>query len=114
MGRRAPEVQRPGSFLVARTAKHKAFLRAELAQSRQWGLDVREAGIAELAERTTYYQPSCTELAVWCPEDIYVDEPARPHAGLPFRVPTARRRARVEILESEPAIAVLTSGGRAP
>jgi len=90
MGRRAPDVQRPGSFLVARTAKHKAFLRAELAQSRQWGLDVREAGIAELAERTTYYQPSGTELAVWCPEDIYVDEPARPHAGLPFRVPTAR------------------------
>ena len=41
-------VRQTGSFLVARTAKHQAFLRAELAQSRQWGVDLREADAAEL------------------------------------------------------------------
>jgi glycine/D-amino acid oxidase-like deaminating enzyme len=102
------DVRQPGSFLIARTAKHKAFLQAELAQSRQWGINVREAGIAELAEHASYYQPSGTELAVWCPEDIYIDEPG----SLMRAYLSACQRHGVEILESEPAIAVLTSGGR--
>jgi glycine/D-amino acid oxidase-like deaminating enzyme len=101
-------VQQTGSFLVARTAKHEAFLRAELAQSRQWGVDVREAHIAELAERASYYQPSGTELAVWCPEDIYIEEPG----SLMQAYLSACRLHGVQILESEPAVAVLTSGGR--
>jgi glycine/D-amino acid oxidase-like deaminating enzyme len=101
-------VQRTGSFLVARTAKHEAFLRAELAQSRQWGVDVREADIAELAERASYYQPSGAELAVWCPEDIYIEEPG----SLVQAYFSACRLHGVQILESEPAVAVLTSGGR--
>ena len=102
------DIQRTGSFLIARTAKHKAFLRAELAQSRQWGVEVREAGLAELAERASYYQPSGTELAVWCPEDIYIDEPG----CLMQAYLSACRLHGVEILESESVIAVLTSGGR--
>jgi glycine/D-amino acid oxidase-like deaminating enzyme len=102
------DVRQLGSFLVARTARHKAFLRAELAQSRQWGVAVREADTAELAERTTYYQPSGTELAVWCPEDIYIDEPG----DLMQAYLSASRLHGVEILEAEPAVAVLASGGR--
>ena len=102
------DVQQPGSFLIARTARHKAFLRAELAQSRQWGVDVREADLAELAERTSCFQPSGTELAVWCPEDIYIEEPG----SLIQAYLSACRLHGVEILESEPVIAVLTSGGR--
>jgi glycine/D-amino acid oxidase-like deaminating enzyme len=101
-------VQRTGSFLVARTAKHKAFLRAELAQSRQWGVDAREADPAELAERAGYYQPSGGELAVWCPEDMYIEEPDR----LVQAYLAACRLHGVQILESEPATAVLTSGRR--
>jgi glycine/D-amino acid oxidase-like deaminating enzyme len=40
------EVTRPGSFLIARTAEHRDLLRRELAQSRRWGADVREASRA--------------------------------------------------------------------
>ena len=101
-------VQQTGSFLVARTAKHQAFLRAELAQSRQWGVDVREADTAELAERAVYYQPSGSERAVWCPEDMYIEEPG----SLIQAYLSACRLHGVEILESEPATAVLTSGRR--
>ena len=36
-------VARPGSFLIARTAQHREYLCRELAQSRSWGADVREA-----------------------------------------------------------------------
>ena len=101
-------VRQTGSFLVARTAKHQAFLRAELAQSRRWGVDVREADTAELAERTAYYRPSGSELAVWCPEDMYIEEPG----SLIQAYLSACRLHGVEILESEPATAVLTSGRR--
>ncbi|HXP56175.1 MAG TPA: FAD-binding oxidoreductase [Streptosporangiaceae bacterium] len=101
-------VQRTGSFLVARTAQHQAFLRAELAQSRRWGVDVREASPAELAERAPYYQPSGTEQAVWCPEDVYIEEPA----ALMQAYLSACRRHGAQICENEPAVTVLTSGGR--
>lgn len=101
-------VQRTGSFLVARTAQHQAFLRAELAQSRQWGVDVREAGRAELAERASYYQPSGAEQAVWCPEDLYIEEPG----ALVEAYLSACRLHGVQIYQSEPAAAVLTLGGR--
>jgi hypothetical protein len=36
-------VARSGSFLIARTAQHREFLVRELAQSRSWGADIREA-----------------------------------------------------------------------
>ena len=43
-----------GSFLIARTVRHRQFLRRELAQSRRWGADVREATRAQLADRLSY------------------------------------------------------------
>jgi glycine/D-amino acid oxidase-like deaminating enzyme len=101
-------VQPTGSFLIARTPQHQAFLRAELAQSRQWGVDVREAAPAELAERAPYYQSSGAEQTVWCPEDIYIEEPG----ALMEAYLSACRRHGVQLYESEPAVAVLTSGGR--
>jgi glycine/D-amino acid oxidase-like deaminating enzyme len=101
-------VQRSGSFLVARSPKHQAFLRAELTQSRRWGVDAREADPAELAERAAYYQPSGSELAVWCPEDMYIEEPD----SLTQAYLSACRLHGVQILESEPATAILTSRGR--
>jgi glycine/D-amino acid oxidase-like deaminating enzyme len=69
---------------------------------------VREADTAELAERTAYYRPSGSELAVWCPEDMYIEEPGSLIQAYLF----ACRLHGVEILESEPATAVLTSGRR--
>jgi glycine/D-amino acid oxidase-like deaminating enzyme len=69
-------VARPGSFLVARTARHGRFLRGELAQSRRWGADVREATRAHLADGLSYYRPAGEDFALWCPEDIYIEEPA--------------------------------------
>src|SRR5260370_28955614 len=49
------EVTRSGSFLIARTGEHQAYLRTEAAQSRGWGADVREARPGEPAGRLAHY-----------------------------------------------------------
>src|ERR1700730_19409673 len=69
-------VAAPGSFLIARTAQHRQLLGQELAQSRRWGADVREATRAQLAGRLSYYRPVGDDFALWCPEDTYIEEPA--------------------------------------
>src|ERR1700761_7731923 len=69
------QVTRTGSLLVARTDAHKAYLRTEAAQSRGWGVDVRDAGPGQLGD-VAFYQPGGDEYALWCPEDIYIEEPA--------------------------------------
>src|SRR5580658_2121261 len=70
------EVASSGSFLIARTSEHKQYLRAEARQSRGWGADVREASTADLAGRLSFYRPDGKELALWCPADIYIEEPS--------------------------------------
>ncbi len=99
---------RSGSFLIARTGRHKALLRAEAGQSRGWGADVREAAPADLAGRVSYYRGSGGELALWCPEDIYIDEPM----SLVRAYLEACRLHGVELLESEAVTGVLVTGGR--
>src|SRR5579862_6838770 len=47
-------VARSGSFLIARTAQHREYLRRELVQSRRWGADVREATPAQVAALSYY------------------------------------------------------------
>jgi sarcosine oxidase subunit beta len=42
-----------GSFLIARTDQHREYLHRELAASRGWGADVREATPAQLAGSST-------------------------------------------------------------
>ncbi len=105
------EVARSGSFLVARTGTHRDFVLAEAAQSRAWGADVRQVAPADFARRVSYFR--CRrpdeELAVWCPEDIYIEEPM----SLVRACLEACRRRGVEVLESEPVIGVPFSGGRA-
>src|SRR5262249_33121792 len=66
----------PGSFLIARAAQHRDYLARELAQSQGWGADVREADPALVAGRASYYRASGQEFALWCPEDVYIEEPA--------------------------------------
>jgi glycine/D-amino acid oxidase-like deaminating enzyme len=104
------DVARSGSFLVARTDKHRDYLLAEATQSRGWGADVQQASPADLAERVSYYHVSESgeELALWCPEDVYIEEPI----SLVRASADACRRHGVEILESEAVVGIPFSGGR--
>ena len=65
-------VARCGSFLIARTGPHREFLCRERDQSRRWGADIREATVPKLS----YYHPVGDDFALWCPEDVYIGEPA--------------------------------------
>ena len=78
LGRGAAGRGASGSLLVARSAGHKKLLAAELGQSRRWGVDLAEISPAEAAERTGgYYHAAGDEDVVWCPEDVYIEEPGR-------------------------------------
>jgi glycine/D-amino acid oxidase-like deaminating enzyme len=98
------DVVRSGSLLVARTDEHKAFLMTEARQSRSWGVDVQDVG----AGRRCYYQGDGHELAIWCPEDIYIDEPS----DLVRAYVTAARLHGAELLECERVTSITTSAGR--
>jgi len=100
------DVTRSGSFLVARTDAHKEYLRTEHSQSSGWGADVQPAGA--LGERVSYYRAGGGEMALWCPEDIYIAEPmdmVRAYA-------LASRQHGAEILEGEAVTAITFSAGR--
>jgi glycine/D-amino acid oxidase-like deaminating enzyme len=101
-------VARPGSFLIARTAQHRQFLGRELEQSRRWGAEVREATRAQLAGGLGYYSPAGDEFALWCPEDIYIDEPA----SLIQAMLAACQRRGAEVAENEPVTGITVTAGR--
>jgi glycine/D-amino acid oxidase-like deaminating enzyme len=101
-------VARSGSFLVARTARHRAYLETEAAGSRSWGADVREAAPADLAGQVSYYRGYGEEFALWCPEDVYIEEPM----SLVRAYLEACAGHGVEVLESEEALSLPVSGGR--
>jgi glycine/D-amino acid oxidase-like deaminating enzyme len=101
-------VARSGSFLIARTDRHRSYVLTEAGQSRGWGVDVREASHAELAARVSYYRGSGDETVVWCPEDVYIEEPM----SLVRAYLSACLAHGVEVLESEPAVSAVMSGGR--
>jgi glycine/D-amino acid oxidase-like deaminating enzyme len=102
------EVARPGSFLIARTDEHRAYLRAEAEQSMGWGVEVWEARPGELAGQVSYYQGDGGELALWCPEDAYIEEPI----SLVRAYEAACRQRGTTILEHEAVTAITLSGGR--
>jgi glycine/D-amino acid oxidase-like deaminating enzyme len=97
-------VARSGSFLIARTARHREFLRRELAQSRGWGADVREA----IPRQLSYYQPVGDAFALWCPEDVYIEEPA----SLIQACLAACLRHGAVVTENEPVTAIPVTAGR--
>jgi glycine/D-amino acid oxidase-like deaminating enzyme len=101
-------VARSGSFLIARTAQHREYLARELAQSRSWGADVREADPALAAERVSFYRAAGEEFALWCPEDIYVAEPT---ALIEAYLAACRLRG-VVVAENEPVTGIPVTGGR--
>ena len=103
------EVARPGSFLIARTVQHREYLLRELAQSRRWGVDVREASPEQLADGISYYRAGGGEFALWCPEDVYIEEPL----SLVRAYLDAYRRHGGVLLENEPVVAITRTYGRA-
>ncbi len=102
------EVARSESFLIARTARHREYLLRELAQSRGWGADVREAAPGLVAERVSYYRAAGEEFALWCPEDIYIAEPG----SLIEAYLAAFRLHGGMVAENEPVTGIPVAGGR--
>jgi glycine/D-amino acid oxidase-like deaminating enzyme len=102
------DVARSGSFLIARTAQHRDYLARELAQSRGWGADVREANPARVAGGLSYYRPAGEVFALWCPEDVYIEEPA----GLIRAYLAACRLHGVVVAEHEPVVGIHVTHGR--
>jgi glycine/D-amino acid oxidase-like deaminating enzyme len=102
------DVRQSGSFLIARTDEHREYLRAEARQSGGWGVDVRPAGPADLHDRLPYFRAGGAELALWCPEDIYIEEPA---ALIGAYVAACARRG-VQLLENEAVGAITLTAGR--
>jgi len=101
-------VARSGSFLIARTGQHREFLCRELEQSRRWGADVREATTAQVADRLSYYQPGGDDFALWCPEDVYIEEPA----SLIQACLAACQRYGAVVAENEPVTGISVTAGR--
>jgi len=102
-------VTRTGSYLVARTGAHREYLRAEARQSLGWGVGLRQASARDLTDAVSYYQDAgSTELALWCPEDVYISEPI----DLIGAYQAAARRHGAELLEHEAVTAITLSGGR--
>jgi len=102
------DVATPGSLLIARGGGHKKLLAAELAQSLRWGVDLAGISPAEAGQRTGgYYLPAGDEDVVWCPEDVYIEEPG----ALIDAYLAAAQRAGVQVLADEPVTAVTTSAG---
>jgi glycine/D-amino acid oxidase-like deaminating enzyme len=72
-----------------------------------WGADVREATGAQLAG-LSYYQPDGDDFALWCPEDIYIEEPASFIQALL----AACQRHGALVTEHEPVTAIPVTAGR--
>ena len=98
-------VEHSGSFLVARTDEHRAYLRAEARQSANWGVNLREAAPGEVAGRVSYYEGDGSALALWCPEDLYIEEPS----SMVRAYATAGQRHGMLLLEDEAVVAVTVS-----
>jgi glycine/D-amino acid oxidase-like deaminating enzyme len=93
-------VARSGSLRIARTAQHREYLARE-------GADIREAGLAHLVS-LSYYRPVGEQFGLWCPEDIYIEEPV----SLVDAYLAACRLHGVVVAEHEPVIGIPVTGGR--
>src|SRR5262249_59845000 len=72
------------------------------------GAGVREAGPAQVASRLSYYRAAGEEFALWCPEDVYIGEPA----SLIQAYLAACRLHGVVVAEHEPVAGIPVAGGR--
>jgi glycine/D-amino acid oxidase-like deaminating enzyme len=102
------EVERSGSFLLARTPAHAGYLRRELAQSAGWGVDVQPVSPAQLGRQVSYCTPAGEGYALWCPEDVYIDEPI----SLIQAYAAACARHGAEVAENEPVTGIEVTAGQ--
>jgi glycine/D-amino acid oxidase-like deaminating enzyme len=102
------EVERSGSFLLARTPAHADYLRRELAQSAGWGVDLEAVSLARLGEQVSYCTPAGEGYALWCPEDVYIEEPI----SLIQAYAAGCRRHGAEVAEDEPVMGIEVTGGQ--
>ncbi|MGI9254544.1 MAG: NAD(P)/FAD-dependent oxidoreductase, partial [Thermomicrobiales bacterium] len=100
-------VERSGSILAARTPAHADLIRAEIAHSLGWGVDLAVVDSAEAARIAPYLDTTGFTIAVHCPDDMYVEEPPELLAS----VHAAAEKAGVRILGSTMATALLVDRG---
>ena len=98
-------VARSGSFLIARTAQHREYLVQELAQSRRWGADVREAPGPSSA---TTSQPATNSRC-----GARRTSTSREPASLIQACLAACRRLGAVVAENEAVIGIPVTAGRA-
>jgi glycine/D-amino acid oxidase-like deaminating enzyme len=101
-------VNRSGGVLLARTDVHRKLIEYERDQSRTWGVAVDDLTPGELRERTAIYQPTGDEVALWCPADVYIEEPMNLVAA--YR--DAAVLQGVELLEAEQVVEVVLAANR--
>lgn len=70
------EYVKSGSVLAARTPQHAAMIDAEVAQSREWGVEIEDLDAASLVRVAPYLSGRGIVRAYYIPEDIYIEEPA--------------------------------------
>lgn len=69
------EYVKSGSILAARTPEHAAMIDAEVAQSREWGVDIEDLDTAGLVRVAPYLSGRGVVRAYHIPGDIYIEEP---------------------------------------
>lgn len=70
------EYVKSGSILAARTPEHTALIDAEVAQSREWGVEIEDLDTAGLVSLAPYLSGRGVRRAYHIPGDIYIEEPA--------------------------------------
>jgi 4-methylaminobutanoate oxidase (formaldehyde-forming) len=70
------EYVKSGSILAARTPEHAAMIDAEVAQSREWGVEIEDLDTAGLVRVAPYLSGRGVKRAYHIPGDIYIEEPA--------------------------------------
>ncbi len=97
-----------GSILAARGAAHDPLIRAEIAQSLGWGVELEEVDAAEVRRLAPWLDGQPFEIAVHVRGDMYVEEP--PSVLEAFH--RAAEALGVAIVGEAPATAVLADRGR--
>ncbi|MCA9880300.1 MAG: FAD-binding oxidoreductase [Thermomicrobiales bacterium] len=70
------DVVKSGSVLAARTPEHAAMIDAEVAQSREWGVEIEDLDAALLVRLAPYLTGRGVVRAYHVPGDVYIEEPA--------------------------------------
>ncbi len=70
------EYVKSGSILAARTPEHVTMIDAEVAQSREWDVQIEDLDTAGLVRLAPYLSGKGVRRAYHIPGDIYIEEPA--------------------------------------